>query len=129
MQSIAGTGRALRPVIVVPRLHQLHGPLAGQHRLPLRLDASARPLYDFADPDDRDLAYRIVLAEACSVSDLTDWLDRDALLGLWPHLYLPKNVRAAWERQHSELRLLADPHAPTDTSAATPASDAQLAAP
>lgn len=114
MQPIAGTGRASRPVVVVQDLHELHGPLDGKHRLPLRLDASARPLYDFADPQRRDLAYRTVLMEACSVSDLTDWLDRKALLTMWPELYLPKNVRAAWENRHPELvRLGAGPHVPS----------------
>ena len=113
MQPIAGTGRALRTV-VVPDLHDLHGPTAGLHRLPLRLEASARPLYDFADPHRRDLAYRTVLMETCSVGDLTDWLDRDALLQMWPQLYLPKNVRAAWEAQHAELAELgAGPHVPS----------------
>ena len=114
MQPIAGTGRALRPVVVVQDLHELHGPLTGQHRLPLRLDASARPAYDFADPQRRDLAYRTVLMEACSVSDLTDWLEEGALLAMWPDLYLPKNVRAAWEGQHPKLaRLGAGPHVPS----------------
>lgn len=106
MQPISGTGRALRPVVVVERLHELNGPVAGLHRLPLHLDASARPLYDFAEPHDRDLAYRIVLAEACSLADLTDWLDGDALLGMWQELYLPKHVRSAWEHQHAQLSQL-----------------------
>ena len=113
MQPIAGTGRALRTVVGVQDLHELHGPRSGLHRLPLRLEASARALYDFADPHDRDLAYRIVLSEACSAADLTDWLDRDALLAMWPQLYLPKNVRAAWQDQHPELAQLgAGPHVP-----------------
>ena len=114
MEPIPGTGRALRPVVVAERLDELHGPVAGRHRLPLRLDASARPLYDFADPHDRDLAYRIVLSEACSAADVTDWLDRDALLDMWPQLYLPKNVRAAWEHQHPKLAQLgAGPDVPS----------------
>ena len=114
MQPIAGTGRALRTVVVVQDLHELHGPVTGLHRLPLRLEASARALYDFADPHRRDLAHRTVLMEACCVRDLIDWLDRDALLDMWPQLYLPKNVRAAWERQHPELAQLgAGPHVPS----------------
>lgn len=113
MQPIVGTGRALRTVVVVPDLHQLHGPVIGLHRLPLRLEASARALYDFADPHRRDLAYRTVLMEACSVRDLTDWLNRGALLQMWQELYLPKNVRAAWQDQHPELADLgAGPHVP-----------------
>ena len=114
MQPIAGTGRALRTVVVVPDLRELHGPLTGLRRLPLRLEASARARYDFADPHRRDLAYRTVLMEACSASDLTDWLDRDALLDSWQRLYLPRNVRAAWEHQHAELAALgAGPYVPS----------------
>lgn len=100
---------------MVPDLHELHGPLTGLHPLPLRLDASARPLYDFADPHRRDLAYRTVLMEACFVTDLTDWLDREALLEMWQRLYLPKNVRRAWQARHPELASLgAGPDVPSD---------------
>ncbi len=73
------------------------------HRLPHHLDASARHRYDFADPQWRELAYRTVLMEAGTVADLSAWLDRDVLIGLWPQLYLPTFVRAAWQRQHPEL--------------------------
>lgn len=106
-------GRALRAVVVVDDLRALRGPRHGQHRLPLHLDASARHLYDFSDPQWRELAYRTVLMEAGSVDDLTGWLDRDALLSLWPELYLPPFVRAAWERRHLELaRAGAGPRVP-----------------
>lgn len=97
------SGRMLRTVVVVDDLADLHGPLTGQHRLPRHLDASARHLYDFADPQWQELAYRTVLMEAGTVTDLADWLDRDALLAIWPELYLPPFVRAAWQRRHPEL--------------------------
>lgn len=96
-------GRALRTVAVADDLDELRGPLTGRYRLPLHLDASARHLYDFADHQWRELAYRTVLMEAGSAADLADWLDRQTLLALWPQLYLPAFVRQAWERRHPQL--------------------------
>jgi hypothetical protein len=95
--------RALRTVAVADDLAELRGPLTGRYRLPRHLDASARHLYDFADQQWRELAYRTVLMEAGSAADLADWLDRDTLLALWPQLYLPPIVRQAWERRHPQL--------------------------
>ncbi len=106
-------GRVLRTVVVVDDLRALTGPRSGLHRLPLSIDASARHLYDFAEVGWRELAYRTVLMEAGSTADLVDWLERDALLALWPQLYLPPFVRAAWERRHPELAQRgAGPHVP-----------------
>jgi len=42
-------------------LDALRGPLDGLVRLPLHLDASARPLHDLADPRRRRLVYELVL--------------------------------------------------------------------
>jgi hypothetical protein len=75
-------GRALRTVVVPEELDALRGPLTGLYRLPRHLDASARHLYDFADDQWRDLAYRTVLMEAGAEADVTDWLDKNALLAL-----------------------------------------------
>lgn len=51
--------------------------------------------------------------EAGSDADLTDWLDKNALLALWPQLYLPPYVRQAWEHRHPQLaRARARPHVP-----------------
>jgi hypothetical protein len=106
-------GRALRTVNVVDDLDELRGPLAGCHRLPQHLDSSARHLYDFGDAQWRELAYRTVLMEASTDADLTDWLDKDTLLAMWPELYLPPFVRDAWQRRHPELaRAGAGPHVP-----------------
>jgi hypothetical protein len=41
--------------------------------------------------------------EAGTDADVTDWLDRPALLAVWSQLYLPSFVREAWERRHPEL--------------------------
>jgi hypothetical protein len=103
---VPGGGYALRTVVVVDDLDELRGPLAGNVRLPLHLDASDRALYDLGDKHRRGLLYELVLLEAGSVTDLTAWLDRDALVDLWPDLYLPRVVRAAWEARHPLLREL-----------------------
>lgn len=96
-------GRALRGIVVAANLDDLRGPIAGVHRLPLHLDSSAPTSYDFADPHRRALAYRTVLLEATSEDDLATWLDRDALVEMWPDLYLPRAVRRAWQDRHPRL--------------------------
>ena len=73
-------------------------------RLPLHLDASARPVYDLDQDYFRQLVYRLVLLEASTVEDLNAWLDGDTLVQDWPTLYLPRVVRAAWEQRHPALR-------------------------
>jgi hypothetical protein len=89
---------------VVDDLGELGGPVAGKVRLPIHLDASDRALYDLGDEHRRALLYELVVLEAGRVADLTTWLDRDMLINLWPDLYLPKVVRAAWEQRHPMLR-------------------------
>jgi hypothetical protein len=107
------SGYALRRVAVAPDLDALRGPLQGRFRLPLHLDASARALYDFASPSDRELAYRLVLLEANSPTDHEQWLERDELLRLWSDLYLPRVVRAAWQAEYAVLaRIGAGPQVP-----------------
>jgi hypothetical protein len=48
--------------------------------------------------------YQTVLREASRPDDLTSFLDRDTLVGLWPQLRLPAGVRRAWEELHPVLR-------------------------
>lgn len=110
---IRGTGYALRHVVVAPDLTALRGPLAGRWQLPLHLDASARAVFDFAVAADREQAYQLVLLEAATVGDLEQWLDGDELVRLWPELYLPRVVRAAWQDRHAALAHAgAGPHVP-----------------
>ena len=100
---IPGTGYALRRVVVATDLALLRGPVRGHWQLPLHLDASARAVYDFADPDQRQEAYQLVLLEAASLLDLERWLEGTELLRMWPELYLPRNVRAAWQSKQPAL--------------------------
>ena len=103
----------MRAVVVADCLDGLRGPLHGEVRLPLHLDASARQMYDLDQDYFRRLVYRLVLLEAATVEDLATWLDRDTLVRDWPELYLPRVVRAAWEERHPVLRERgAGPHVP-----------------
>jgi len=97
------SGYALRRVVVAVDLHALQGPLQGRRQLPLHLDSSARPFYDFGSAGDRAQAYQLVLLEAAETADLEQWLQHDELLRLWPELYLPRHVRAAWQGEHPVL--------------------------
>jgi hypothetical protein len=99
-----GGGYALRSVVVAEDLDALRGPLEGRVRLPHHIDWSDRALYDLGDGHRRDLLYRLVLLEAASAEDLETWLNRDELIRVWPDLYLPRVVRAAWEQRHALLR-------------------------
>ena len=60
---IPGAGYALRRVVVATDLAALRRPLNGRWQLPLHLDASARAVDDFADPDERTEAHQLVLLE------------------------------------------------------------------
>jgi hypothetical protein len=99
-----GGSYALRPVVVVPDLSDLHGPLTGCFELPLHLNASATRVFDFSHPEHRAAAYQLVLLEAASTDDLTRWIDPDELLRMWRDLYLPRAVRQAWQDAHPQLR-------------------------
>lgn len=99
--------------MVAPDLDALRGPLHGRRQLPLHLDSSARPFYDFASGRDRAQAYQLVLLEAGNPADLEQWLQHAELLRLWHELNLPRHVRAAWQSQHAALaRIGAGPHVP-----------------
>jgi hypothetical protein len=110
---IPGTGYALRRVVVAPDLSALRGPLTGRWQLPAHRDSSARAVLDFAYSADRQQAYQLVLLEAGTVADLEQWIDGQELLRMWPELYLPRGVRAAWQDRHAVLaRVGAGPHVP-----------------
>ena len=116
-----GGGYALRAVVVADSLDGLHGPVHGEVRLPLHLDASAPQVYDLDRDYFRRLVYRLVLLEAATVEDLATWLDRETLVRDWPALYLPRVVRAAWEGRHPVLRERgACPHVPRPEASVDP---------
>jgi hypothetical protein len=96
-----------RRAIVITDLADLGGPADGTVTLPLWLYWSGpSPVFDLGVPSMRRWLYEIVLREA-GPEDLTRFLDREALIALWPELYLPKGVRHAWEELHPVLRAAA----------------------
>lgn len=93
-----------RRVLVVRDLTDLRGPASGAVVLPLRLYWSpAGRVFDLDDPFMLRSMYQVVLGEAIRAEELTDYLNRDTLLAVWPDLYLPKGVRRAWEERHPAL--------------------------
>jgi hypothetical protein len=94
---------AYRPIVVPADLDALRGPLEGAVQLPSHIDTSVRASYDLADQWDREMLYRIVILEAWREEDFAAWLNRDALVELWPTLHLPRPVRAKWEARHPLL--------------------------
>jgi hypothetical protein len=94
-----------RRVLVVTDLASLRGPVHGTVELPLRLYWSSKDrAFDLDEPYMRRRYYQIVLREACRPEDLTDYLDGDTLIGVWPDLHLPMGVRRAWEEHHRVLQ-------------------------
>jgi hypothetical protein len=95
-----------RPVLVVTDLADLRGPTTGTVALPIRLFWSgADGQFNLDDPVSRGQMYRAVLREARIPADLTEFLNQDTLVQMWPELSwrLPPAVRAAWEDQHPVL--------------------------
>lgn len=94
-----------RRVLVALDLGDLRGPVAGLVELPLRLFWSGTgTTFDLDDPGTRQWVYETVLQEASRPEDLTSFLDGQALIALWPKLFVPKGVRRAWEDEHPVLR-------------------------
>jgi hypothetical protein len=94
-----------RRVLVLTDLADLRGPAHGTVELPITLFWSS-PDRTF-DLDKRCMVlsvYEIVLDQASSAEDLTTYLNGPLLISVWPELYLPKGIRAAWEERHPALR-------------------------
>ena len=72
---------------------------AGRPGRELRCGCTERPSgFDLADPERR------WLTRCGKAEDLTGYLNRDTLIGVWPELHLPEGVRQAWEEHHPQLR-------------------------
>jgi hypothetical protein len=96
-----------RSAVVAPDLTALHGPVHGVVELPVRLFWQPDRRINIDAPGVLAWMYETVLREAVSAVELHDWLDGATLLRLWPQLFLPRGVRAAWEERHPQLRALA----------------------
>jgi len=94
-----------RTALVAADLAELQGPTRGTVELPLRLFWSAPDRrFDLADPDMLRSMYEKVLRDAIRMEDLTRFLDGGTLIAVWRDLFLPRDVRQAWEERHSVLR-------------------------
>ena len=94
-----------RRVLVALDLADLRGPVAGRVELPLRLFWSGTSrVFDFGDQGTRQWVYETVLAQAACPEDLTGFLNDRELIALWPRMFVPRGVRAAWEEAHPVLR-------------------------
>jgi hypothetical protein len=91
--------------VVVTDLAYLHGAASGTVVLPHWLYWSpAGRAWNLDDPHILRSFYQTVLNQVVEAGDLTDYLDRDTLIEIWPDLWLPKGLRAAWEEYHPQLR-------------------------
>jgi hypothetical protein len=95
--------RYAKPMVVADDLALLRGPTAGVVTLPPRLDWSGSPSYDLNSPGRLVDLYRTVLIEAIRPDDLHAYLDRATLRQLWSSLWLPQDLRRAWEQRFPEL--------------------------
>jgi hypothetical protein len=94
-----------RPVLVAGNLADLRGPSEGAVELPLRLFWSAPDrTFDLDDVDMLRSMYEKVLGTAVRMQDLTAFLNGARLIDVWPDLFLPRDVRRAWEERHPVLR-------------------------
>lgn len=89
--------------MVVADLSRLHGPTRGVVELPHRLFWQPDRWVNLDNPAVLAWMYETVLREAVTELELCAWLDGPTLLRLWDDLFLPRGVRAEWERRHPSL--------------------------
>ena len=95
--------RYQRPYAVPEELDLLRGPSSGTVRLPSHLDWSGNAVYDLDAPGRVVDLYRAVLIEAATPQDLYAYLDERVLRRLWALLWLPAQLRRAWEQRFPVL--------------------------
>jgi hypothetical protein len=92
-------------VPVVADLSDLQGPAHGPLELPLRLFWSAPDrTFDLDDVDALRSMYEKVLRSAANTEELSAYLNGGRLTAVWSDLFLPRDLRRAWEDQHPVLR-------------------------
>ena len=105
MRVASQQARPGRHALVALDLADLRAPVTGAAELPLRLFWSGTGrTFDLGDPGTRQWIYETVLTEATRPEDLTSYLNGSELISMWPKLFLPRGVRAAWEQTHPVLR-------------------------
>ena len=102
IRGAAGT-RYQRQYAVPEKLDLLRGPSTGTVRLPSHLDWSGDAVYDLDAPGRVVDLYRAVLIEAATPQDLYAYLDERVLRRLWALMWLPVQLRRAWEQRFPVL--------------------------
>jgi hypothetical protein len=92
-----------RPIAVPGSWAELRGPGAGPVQVPKELNWTGRRDYDLDDPADVRVLYERVLIDAVAVEVIDRVVNADRLRELWPQLFLPRGVRAAWEARFPDL--------------------------
>ena len=92
-----------RPSVIADSLEVLRGPTEGYVELPTYLDWTPTPGYDLSCEEDIRCLYMTVLNNACSVKDLSFYLNHDLLKSQWKNIHLPLQLRLDWEKEHPEL--------------------------
>lgn len=95
--------RYRKPVAVPEDLRLLTGPTSGIVNLPTHLDWSGYAEYDLDRPGRIVDLYRTVINEAASPTDLYAYLNEAVLKRLWSYIWLPLQIKRAWEIQFPEL--------------------------
>jgi transcriptional regulator with XRE-family HTH domain len=91
-------GRRSKSYFVPNQLPQLSPSAAlAKVRLPRRVSWSTpEQVWDLADRQQRLLAYQVILAEG-EPQDIVQFIDGTLLAEMWEELFLPKEIRAAWQ--------------------------------
>lgn len=92
-----------RPITVPDNLDDLTAELHGIVSLPNILYWGPKNHFNLDDDWELRYFYQIVIREAMKPERLTEFLNKDTLTRIWGELFLPHQVRAAWERAFPEL--------------------------
>ena len=85
------------------RLADLGGPTEGTIELPITIDWGPKRTYDMGLDADRRVVYEVVLQEAASTEQISQYVNGGALAEVWRRLWLPRRVRRIWEERLPEL--------------------------
>ena len=85
------------------RLADLTGPTEGTIDLPVTIDWGPKRSYDMAVDADRRVVYELVLQEAASTEQISQYVNGEALAEVWQQLWLPGRIRSTWEERLPEL--------------------------
>ena len=91
------------PFVVAESLDDLRGPSADEVVLPNRLLWNPSRPFDLTDEKRLRSMMSIVLREARTQDDLSQYLSRENVIRLWGALGLPTYIQRAWEEKFPEL--------------------------